>query len=256
MKKLILLILVLFPIFANSQDLIILRNGERIDCTITKIDSLNIFYNFLKDGRNISSFTEKNEIRSYQLHSDADSATNPSDLNMNLKNNPVIVDTSVYIKNINRWNNLITFSKMFGTRATGWSLQYYGYVSKNNQRWFIPCVFEFERFAIKQDYFEQFNYQSARISYWMAGISPFIRLKDYFYINTGIQLVMGDEQLMDLNNQESNRTIFGITSSQGVYFISKSNFGIICGVGLYEKLLSSEVFQNDIGFKLEIGIKF
>jgi hypothetical protein len=256
MKKLILLILVLFPILANSQDLIILRNGERINCTITKIDSLNIFYNFLKGDRNISSYIEKNEIRSYQLHNEADSTTSLSDLNKTIKNNSVIIDTSVYVKNVNKWNNLITFSMKYGTRANGWSLKYYGYVSKNNQRWFIPCVFEFERFAIKQDYFERFNYQSAKISYWMVGISPLRKLNDYFYINLGIQLVIGDEQLKDFDGQENIRTIFGITPSQGIYFIPKSNFGIICGVGLYEKLLTSEVYQNDIGIKFEIGIKF
>ena len=256
MKKILLLILVLFPISANSQDLIILRNGERINCEITKIDSLNIFYNFIKNDRKISSFTEKNEIRSYQLHYDADSASNLSDLNRTLKNKSVIIDTSVYVKNINKWNNLTTFSMKYGKNATGWSLKYYGYSSKNNQRWFIPCVFEFERFAIKQDYFEQFNYQSAKISYCMVGISPLRKLNDYFYLNLGLQLVIGDEQLQGFYGHENDRTVFGITPSQGIYFIPKLSFGITCGVGLYEKLLSSEVYRNDIGIKLEIGIKF
>lgn len=256
MKKLLLISLVLIPLLVNSQDLIILRNGQRINCKIDKIDSLNIFYNFLKGERNIASFIEKNEIRSYQLNYEAESAKNPSDLNQTIKNNSVIIDTSVYVKNINKWTNLITFSKKYGTHATGWSLQYYGYVSKNNQRWIIPCVIEFEKFAIKQDYFGQSNYQSAKMSYLMAGISPFRRLNDYFYINIGMQLVIGDEQLKDFYNQESNHTIFGIAPSQGIYLIPKSNFGITCGVGLYEKLLTSEVYQNDIGFKFEIGIKF
>jgi hypothetical protein len=60
MKKLFLLALVLIPILTNSQDLILLRNGKRINRTITKIDSLNIYYSFLKDDRKISSYVEKN----------------------------------------------------------------------------------------------------------------------------------------------------------------------------------------------------
>jgi hypothetical protein len=256
MKKLILLILVLFPILANSQDLIILRNGEKINCTITKIDSLNVFYDFQKGDRKITSFTEKNEIRAYQLHYKADSSMNPTDLNKVQKDNSVIIDTSVYIKKIYKWNNLITFSKKYGNHATGWSLQYNGFVARNNQKWFIPCVFEFERFTIKQDYFELSNYQSATINYLMAGISPLRKLNDYLYLKLGLQLIFGDEQLKDFYSHESTQTIFGMTPSQGIYFIPKSNFGITCGVGLFEKLLTSEIYQNDFGIKFEIGLKF
>jgi hypothetical protein len=44
--------------------------------------------------------------------------------------------------------------------------------------------------------------------------------------------------------------------SQGIYFIPKSKIGITLGLGVYEKLLNSKVYNNDIGVKLEIGIKF
>jgi len=94
----------------------------------------------------------------------------------------------------------------------------------------IPCVFGLESFTINTNYFSQFNYQSANISYWMAGISPFRKLNDYFYINLGLQLLVGSEQLKDFNNNESDNVIFGIAPSQGIYFIPKSKFGITLGL--------------------------
>jgi hypothetical protein len=256
MKKLLLLILVLTPFLSKSQDLIVFRNGDKVNCKITKVDSLNIYYNFQKGERSISSYVAKNEIRSYQLFNKQDSLSSHNDSIKTIQNSPVIIDTSVYVKHSFKWINMITYSQKYGIHANGWALQYYGYVLKKDSKWIFPCVFGLESFTINTNYFSQFNYQSANISYWMAGISPFRKLNDYFYINLGLQLLVGSEQLKDFNNNESDNVIFGIAPSQGIYFIPKSKFGITLGLGLYEKLLTSEVYQNDLGFRFELGIKF
>jgi len=236
--------------------LVIMRNGEKVNCKITKIDSLNVYYNFQKGDRNFASFIAKNEIRSYQYSNKTDSTEISNNISTQNQDKLVIIDTSVYVKTSDQWINLITYSQKYGINATGWSLQYYGYVLKYNSKWMIPCVLGIEDFRIKTDYFSQSKYQSARIGYYMAGISPFRKLNDYFFLNLGLQIMFGTEQLKDFSSNETTNSIFGVAPSQGIYFISKSKFGIVCGIGLYEKLLTSEVYQNDLGVKLEIGIKF
>ncbi len=256
MKKLFFSILVLVSILGKSQDLIIFRNGEKVNCKITKIDSLNVYYNFQKGERNIASFVGKDEIRSYQLYSKEDSLSSHKDSIKSIQNKQVIIDTSVYVKPSYHWINLITYSQKYGVHANGWSLQYYGYVLKDNSNWIIPCLIGLENFTINTDYFSKSNYQSASINYWMAGVSPFRRLNNYLYINLGLQILIGSEQLKDFSGNETTNTIFGVAPSEGIYFIPKSKFGLTLGLGLYEKLLTSEVYQNDVGFKFEIGIKF
>ena len=87
----------------------------------------------------------------------------------------------------------------------------------------------------------------------MIGIGPLRKLNDYFYLNLGFQFLIGMESLGD--NTTAN-PVYGIAPFQGLMFIPKSKIGICVGVGLYEKLLTSEFYQNDIGVKLEVGLKF
>ncbi len=70
MKKKIIFLLFLFcPILTFSQDLIILKNGERVYCKITKIDSLKVYYAFSQNDKVNDSYSNKSDIRSYQCYS-------------------------------------------------------------------------------------------------------------------------------------------------------------------------------------------
>ncbi|WP_291859665.1 hypothetical protein [Marinilabilia sp.] len=44
-------------------------------------------------------------------------------------NEEIVVDTSKYLKEVDGWVNLATFSHRIGVNATGWSVDYYGYQS-------------------------------------------------------------------------------------------------------------------------------
>lgn len=255
MKGVFLIMLLIIPFFIYSQDLIILRSGDKIECKITKVDSSTVYYDFLKGERKLSSYVAKSDIHSYKINS-ADSSQGKANDGSLFGENAVIIDTTKFIKEINKWINLATFSQRFGIHAKGWSVHYYGYNLKSTSRWSIPVLVGIEVFDIYMDYFSQFNYYSAEMNYFLAGISPFYRLNDNFFINTGINLIIGDEQLTDFYNYKSSHTFFGITPSQGIYFISGSKVGITLALGIYEKLLNSKVYKNDFGLKLEIGIKF
>ena len=178
----------LITLTSFSQDLIILRNGEQIDCKITKIDSAIIHYDFFKGERKLSSYVAKNDIRSYKLNTTDNIPENSSDV-FQISDNTVIIDTTKYVKETNKWINLITYSQRYGLNADGWSVQYYGYNLRNTSKWTIPILFGFEGFTIHTDYFSQFDYQSLKMSYFLAGISPFYKLNDNFFLNLGVNLM-------------------------------------------------------------------
>lgn len=255
MRLLILTLLSLISMTIYPQDLIILRNGEQIDCKITKVDSAIVHYDFYKGERKLSSFANKDNIRSYKINSKEGIPENSIDVHQ-IPDNTVIMDTTKYVKENNKWINLITYSQRYGLHADGLSVQYYRYNLRNTSKWAIPILFGFERFTIHTDYFSQFDYQSVNMSYSLAGISPFYKLNDNFFLKIGANIIFGEEELTDLYGMINSNTFFGFSPSQGIYFIPKSKVGITLGLSVYEKLLSSEVYKNDVGIKLEIGLKF
>lgn len=251
--KIALLIALFFPIFSFSQDLIVLRNGEHINCTITKIDSSTIYYDFLKGERKLSSFHAKRDIRSYHIKTEDNLQDDSGKI---YPENTVIIDTTKYSKETSRWINLITYAKMYGLHAEGWAIKYYGYNLRNTSKWSIPILFGIEGFQIHSGYFSKLDYLSADMSYILVGISPFYKLNENFFLNLGINLIIGEEKLIAFYGEENSSSFLGFSPSQGIYFVPKSKVGITMGISVYEKILSAEVYRNDIGFKFEMGIKF
>ena len=239
----------------TSQDVILLRNGKQIECTITKTDNSTIYYDFIKDGRKLSSFVNMSEVRSYTIQDEKDRSENNFSNSEN-QGNTVVIDTTKYEKIVQQWVNRITFSRLFGIHATGWSLQYYGFTLNSNSKWIVPVVIGFEGINMNQDYFDQSGYYSAMFSYASTGISPMYKLSDSFFLNLGVNLLFGQESLTEFGGTETDRFIIGINPLQGILFIPKSKFGITFGASIYEKLLTSRIYENDLGLKLKLGIKF
>ncbi len=64
MKKFALLIILFLPSFmAYSQDEIIRKNGDRISCTITKIDSANVYFSLTRNNNTLNTSISKSEIQ-------------------------------------------------------------------------------------------------------------------------------------------------------------------------------------------------
>lgn len=255
MRLLYLILLSLITLVSYSQDLIILQNGKQIDCKITKIEDAIIHYYFFKGDRKLSSYIAKNKIYSYQFGATKNISENPENKH-EVPNNKVIVNTSKYERETQKWVNLITYSQRFGLNADGWSVQYYGYNLMSKSRWSIPILFGVEAFEIHPDYFSRSNYYSVNMSYFLVGISPFYKLNEVFFFNLGAHVVFGEEELVSYYGAESSNSFYGLSPSQGIYFIPKSKVGLTVGVSVYEKILSSEVYKNDLGIKLEVGLKF
>lgn len=69
MKRIILILLLFVSLAAYSQDVIILRNGDTVNCIITKIDSASVYCDLQKGERRLSSFFAISEVRSYKVNS-------------------------------------------------------------------------------------------------------------------------------------------------------------------------------------------
>lgn len=251
-----LFILFVVPLTGKSQDVITVRNGKQIECTITKIDSSIIYYDFVKGNRQLSSFIDKNNVRSYEMQHTENRQKAPGDSLSRENNETVVIDTSKYVEVTQRWVNLVTYSQRYGVHAKGWSVNYYGFLLRNTAKWMVPVAFGVEGSDINQDYFDRSGYSYLKMSYMSAGISPFYKLNENVFLNLGAQLLFGEEELQDFSGRVSSHTIVGIAPSQGIYFMPRSKFGFVAGISVYEKLLSSKVYKNDIGVKFEIGLKF
>jgi hypothetical protein len=69
MKKSILTILLFCSsVFLFAQDLITRTNGEKINCTVTGNDSVNIYFNMDRNGQMISTSLAKNLVRDIQFN--------------------------------------------------------------------------------------------------------------------------------------------------------------------------------------------
>lgn len=255
MKKFFLFLFLFVHFAGQSQDLIILRSGVEINCKVTKVDSAVIHYEFFKGERKLSSYVLISDVRSYEMGR-LDGLPDNSLSYSQVQDKKVIIDTSKYVKETSQWINLITYSQRYGLHADGWTLQYYGYNLTNKAKWIFPLIFGIELFELHADYFEQSEYQAGNMSYFSGGISPFYKLTKYLYLNIDLRILFGDEEITDFYSRETSHSFIGISHSQGIYFIPKSRFGIVAGLSLNEKLLSSKVYKNDLGLKLEVGLKF
>lgn len=251
MRNIICIILLALSVSAWSQDQIVLQSGKKISCQITQIDSAAIHFVFIKEGQRISSFANRENVLSYRLGSEKPSpvdSLNPSQI---ASRNETIQE-----RNNRKWVSLLTVSRRYAENATGWAVQYYGYNLGSRSPSVLPLVLGIEWFRLRDEFMAQTNYKSIQMNYYMVGVSPLIRLSDYFWLNLGFNFVAGTESLAHYWNDEIHHTFVGITASQGIYLIPASKSGIVLSIGIYEKGHTSKVYKKDLGLKLEAGIRF
>jgi hypothetical protein len=253
MKGLFLLLFLASTILASAQDLIIFRNGTQLECEIIKSDSTNVYYRFRKNERAIETFTAKYDIRSsrYNYNYKAEVVENNMD-----ESAMVVIDTTQYVKESSQWINLLTYSPNFGINAKGWSLQYRGFLLSTTSKWTIPITFALDFQDINEELLYQAGYQGVSMSYYQAGISPIRKLNNYVYLNLGANLLYGTEYLVSNSYNESELSLFGLSTLQGLLIFPPSKFGFCIGLSVYQKLMTSQVYRYDLGVKLDVGIKF
>ncbi|MEX1189620.1 MAG: hypothetical protein WED33_10205 [Bacteroidia bacterium] len=162
------------------------------------------------------------------------------------------------------WVSLLMANAAFGTNAEGWGGSYMGFSTKQRRGWMIPFHVAADRITIDPSLFVRAGYDdkfNLRFTYFKLGSGGIKRLGEDFHFVFGINAIGGREELLTIDQINNTTTIssglvFGGEASQSFYFISRSKLGFFLGAGLYERLLSSPVYRNDIGLKIEAGLKF
>lgn len=211
--------------------------------------------------------TKKHETRIRKVISDClkrFSTSNWQEIHPDFKPNELIIATTEQIdstiiearKSI-KIRSIVTFSKTLGINASGWGLNYHGYVNKDEQnKWLIPYTISIENATINTDLFNGTDYQSFELGYFVFGLTGLKKINDILYFQLQGRIPVGNERLTDFSQNEKSNFIIGFGASQGIMLIPKSKFGIVLSAGFYETLLTSELYKNDIGFKFELGLKF
>jgi hypothetical protein len=161
------------------------------------------------------------------------------------------------------WISLLMANAAFGTNAEGWGGSYMGFSTRQRRGWMIPVHVAIDRITVDPSLFNRAGYDeknNIRFSYFKLGSGGIKKLGEDFNFVFGINAVGGSEELLRINNDETTTTstsiVFGGEASQSFYFISRSRFGFFLGAGIYERILSSDVYKNDIGLRIEAGFKF
>jgi hypothetical protein len=152
--------------------------------------------------------------------------------------------------------NLLLFGYAAGNNATGWKFSYYRSSKSSHEGWFFPWRLSGEFLQIESQPFARSGIVEARLNYGMFGICPFREISDRVYVNLDLMLLVGAETLTDRIDRQSTNLLLGLAPKQTLYYIPNSRFGLVIGFGLYQRLLTSEVYQSDFGFQIEAGFKF
>lgn len=103
MKYAILFCFLLLPLLSSSQDLIVTNSGDSIECTITLVNNLNIFYTYKKKKREESAYISLAKVRTYIT--DGKQAQPKPPVETSSKTIPMGVDP---VKNMNGVGEIIT----------------------------------------------------------------------------------------------------------------------------------------------------
>jgi hypothetical protein len=164
------------------------------------------------------------------------------------------------LKNTKKWISLLTGHGAFGTNAEGWGLSYYGYRTKESGGWFLNYSISFDKYSIDPGLVIRKGYSKINLNYGKIGIGLMRRLGEDFHFSFNALVPIGYENLtQSLSNQsslETGRFIIGLEPQQCFYFITKSKVGLILGAGIFERFISSKVYNFDVGLRIEAGIKF
>jgi hypothetical protein len=124
--------MLLIPVFAFAQDMIILKNNARFnDCKILSEDSLNVYFQFNENAEVISSFISKDSIQSYKYGETGESVIQAS---APVKNNTAVF----YQTKIDRYTKLKRTGTTLG--IAGGAMALFGVVLVANTDWQVKEV--------------------------------------------------------------------------------------------------------------------
>lgn len=160
-----------------------------------------------------------------------------------------------------KWNSMVTGHAAFGTNSeAGWGVSYYGFKTKESGGWFLTYSVAYDDYAIDPSLIIRKGFNSFDLKYGKIGVGLMRRLGEKFHFAFNALVPVGTEKLTKLLETgsvlESNNIVLGIEPQQCFYFITKSKVSLVVGAGIFERFTTSEVYNFDLGLRIEVGIKF
>ncbi|MFM7024110.1 MAG: hypothetical protein ACKOXB_14150 [Flavobacteriales bacterium] len=152
--------------------------------------------------------------------------------------------------------SLFNFSYKTGKHSNGYGLSYFHFPKQNHGGWYFPYSISVENISVKYGSFSQLNFQSSPLNFFLPGIHAFRNIGDYLWINIGMQVPISAEQVSDIYGKVSTHAIIGVAPMQQIFIIPRTPYGLVFGIGFYEKFTNSYVYQDDVGVRAELGLKF
>ena len=156
------------------------------------------------------------------------------------------------------WKKLVLLSKFYGINSEAVKVHAY---SNNNRKipareWIFPWAIGLEQSEIKKKVFSETNYKSYSSMYFSIGRNGFKHFRNNIFFNGMLSIGLGNEKLTSFSNEKTNQFLFGLEASQGLLFIPKSQFGLVLGLGVFEKVFTSKIYSFDAGIQITAGIAF
>jgi hypothetical protein len=148
-----------------------------------------------------------------------------------------------------------TISILTGINGIGCTATYYLSSLYSNNHIYIPLTAGVE-YMDNITTSEAKNYQEPSLYYAKIGAEVFYPLNKYFWLNAGVQIPLGTERLADLDGNDSETLLAGISLTQSIRAMSSQYYGVTFAVGFFEQVTSSKIQPYNVGVRIEIGIKF
>lgn len=158
-----------------------------------------------------------------------------------------------------KWGNMLTYRQSIGMMESSYNLSYYGYFV-SRKTWTFPLSLRLSSSRNYDDARLKSGYTDWSQHLTYLGLSGFRNLKDDFYLSLGGHLPLGWERYR-LDNDPIDRKrrlhlMTGINAEERIFYMSPNKTGLILGVGMYQRLMTSKLYWYDIGITFEVGLKF
>ncbi|MBW1299009.1 hypothetical protein [Aquimarina litoralis] len=153
------------------------------------------------------------------------------------------------------WYDIFNFRKLYSNNYIGWKASYIGFTDSDDD-FIIPLEISFGQTKAKPHILARKGYKVADAYNISPGFNGLLKIHPGVYLELGLNVPIGIEKLVNLEDQKSHRFLVGLSANQGIKIIPWKNYGIVMGISVFQNVQTSRVYKTNFGFGLELGVNF
>lgn len=160
------------------------------------------------------------------------------------------------LSNTYDWHTMVAVSKSEGVNTSGFYVEFLQ--NKNNWwgDWLIPWRASLQLTDLRNERFNKTNYRQITMGHATFGVGGLKPLSDRVTLSVDGGVVLGGENLVQVNGRTNDHFYIGLSSFQGILFFPSKQWALVLKAGIYEEFLTSKVYGVDIGLQIGLGIRF